>query len=38
MLGFKFDEVLEAQKRFSDELEGVEQEIRQEIDGYTSKE
>lgn len=38
MLGFKFDEVIEMQKRLSDELEGTEQEIRQEIEEYVSKE
>lgn len=38
MLGFRFDEVIEAQKRFGDELKGAEQEIRQEIEEYASKE
>ena len=37
MLGFKFDEMIETQKRLSDELEGTEQEIRQEIEEYGCK-
>ena len=37
MLGFKFDEVIEAQRRLGDELEGTEQEIRQEIEEYGCK-
>ena len=38
MLGFKFDEMIEMQKRLSDELGEIEQAVRQEIEEYVSKE
>ena len=38
MLGFKFDEMIETQKRLSDELGEIEQAVRQEIEEYVSKE
>lgn len=37
MLGFRFDEMIEAQRRLGNELEGVEQEIREEIKAYECK-
>ncbi|CAM3334992.1 hypothetical protein [Helicobacter labetoulli] len=37
MLGFRFDEMIEAQRRLGNELEGVEQEIREEIEAYECK-
>ena len=38
MLGFKFDEMIEMQKRLSDELGEIEQAVRQEIEEYVSTE